>query len=140
MAELQAGFKHSERIIIDKTLLVPALPALFTGMEEMPPVFATAYLLASVEWTCIQGLKPYYQPGQRTVGTYADLKHIAATVAGMSVTVEVELVELKGKLMKFKVSARDDQEIIAEGFHGRAFIDLDKFMVNVEKKAARQQS
>jgi fluoroacetyl-CoA thioesterase len=119
-------------------LLVPALPRVFTGMDEMPPVFATAYLISSTEWTCIQGLKPYYKPGQRTVGTYVDMNHIAATVSGMTVTVEVELVELKGKLMKFKVVARDDKEIISEGFHGRAFIDLDKFMVKVKEKAAGQ--
>jgi predicted thioesterase len=47
-------------------------------------------------------------------------------------------VELKGKLMKFKLLARDDKEIISQGFHGRAFIDLDKFMVKVREKAAGQ--
>jgi fluoroacetyl-CoA thioesterase len=136
MAELQVGLTHSESIKIDRSLLVPALPPIFSGMDDMPPVFATCYLVSFTEWTCIQALKPYYLPGQRSVGTYVNLNHIAVSTPGMTVTIEVELVELKGKLMQFKVTARDDKEIISEGFHGRALIDLAKFMAKAQEKAA----
>ncbi|MDR1397125.1 MAG: thioesterase family protein [Desulfarculales bacterium] len=140
MAELQVGLKHRESIKIDQSLLVPALPPIFSGMDDMPPVFATCYLVSFTEWTCIQALKPYYLPGQRSVGTYLSINHTAASTPGMTVTIEVELVELKGRLMQFKVTARDDKDIISEGTHGRALIDLAQFMAKVAEKAAGIQS
>ena len=134
-AKLEVGLKLSKSIKVDESLTVPHISPLFTGMDTMPPVFATAYLVAFIEWTCIQALKPYISAGQRTVGTHVNMSHIAATPIGMTVTVEVELAELTGKVMSFKVTACDDKEIISEGLHGRAIIEYDKFVGRIQQKA-----
>ena len=132
---LEVGLKFSKSIKVDESLTVPHISPLLSGMDTMPPVFATAYLVAFTEWTCIQALKPYINAEQRTVGTHVNMNHTAATPIGMTITVEVELVELKGKLMQFKVTASDDKEIISEGMHGRAIIEYDKFISRIQQKA-----
>ncbi len=133
---LRVGLRHSETITVPAGLTVPEMADRFPGFAEMPPVFATAYLVAFVEWTCLQALKPYLQPGQRTVGTRVDLSHDAATPVGMQATAEVELVEFDGRRMRFKVACRDARDPIGAGFHERFLIDEAKFLNKLAEKAA----
>src|SRR5262245_45846168 len=100
----------------------------------MPPIFATAYLVGFVEATCVAALRPYLAPGQRTVGTHIDMSHSAATPVGMMVTAEVELVEVGERRLRFRVTCRDDAEVVGQGFHERFIIDFGRFMTRVEGK------
>ena len=70
-------------------------------------MFATAFLVGFVEWTCIEALRPYLEPGQKTVGVHVDLSHSAATPVGMTVTAEVELIAVEGRKLRFKCSSQD---------------------------------
>ena len=45
----------------------------------MPPVVATACMVALVEVTCFDALKPFPKEGQKNVGAHVDLSHVAAT-------------------------------------------------------------
>jgi fluoroacetyl-CoA thioesterase len=131
------GLRHRQTISIEPVLTVPALPRALADFSDMPPVFATAYMIGFIEATCIAALKPYLADGQRTVGTRIDMSHVAATPAGMTVTAEVELVEIEGRRLKFRVSCRDDAEVIGEGSHERFIIDAGRFMTRMEAKKAR---
>jgi len=133
---LRVGLRHSETITIPAGLTVPEMADRFPGFAEMPPVFATAYLVAFVEWTCLRALAPHLRPGQRTVGTKVDLSHDAATPVGMQATAEVELVEFDGRRMRFKVACRDARDPIGAGFHERFLIDEAKFLNKLAEKAA----
>lgn len=134
--ELRVGLKHSETITIPAGLTVPEMGDRFPGFADMPPVFATAYLVAFVEWTCLKALAPYLQAGQRTVGTKVELSHDAATPIGMQVTAEIELVEYGGRRLRFKVACRDERDAIGGGFHERYIIDEAKFLAKLAEKAA----
>ena len=101
----------------------------------MPPVFATAYLVAFVEWTCTQALRGHLGEGQLTVGTRVELSHVAATPVGMQVTAEVELVAVEGRKLRFRAVCRDEAELIGEGFHERAVIDNARFLARMHAKA-----
>jgi fluoroacetyl-CoA thioesterase len=100
----------------------------------MPPVFATAFLVGFVEDTCVAALKPHLAPGQRSVGTHVNVSHSAATAVGMTATCEVELVELDGRKLKFKVLCTDENGPIGAGFHERVLIDLERFLARLEAK------
>jgi len=113
---------------------VPAQAQLFDPSTEMPPVFATAQMIAFVEWACVHELAPYLSPDQRTVGTRVEMTHTAATPIGMLVTAEVELVEIEGRRLRFKASCRDEVETIGEGFHERAVIDHAQFTERLQRK------
>lgn len=129
------GLRHRESVTVDASLTVPKVSPAFRHFHDMPPVFATAFMVGFVEETCVAALERHLEPGQRTVGTRVDLSHEAATPIGMTVTVEVELVEVEGKRLRFKVEARDDKDVIGRGHHDRFVIDEAKFMARLEAKA-----
>jgi fluoroacetyl-CoA thioesterase len=132
--DLRPGLRHSATLRVGEETAVPAQERLFRGTAEMPPVFATAQMIAFVEWTCVAALAPYIAPHQRTVGTRIEMTHTAATPIGMTVTAEIELVEVDGRRLRFKVSCRDESEPIGEGFHERTIVDRDRFMARLARK------
>src|SRR6267378_4354662 len=125
--DLKPGLRHSATLRVTEQLAVPASGRLLGATAEMPPVFATAQMIAFVEWTCVHALAPYLAPGQRTVGTRVEMTHSAATPIGMMVTAEVELVEIDGRRFRFHARCRDEVETIGEGFHERMVIDHARF-------------
>jgi fluoroacetyl-CoA thioesterase len=129
------GLRHRESVTVDASLTVPKVSPAFPHFHDMPPVFATAFMVGFVEETCVAALEAYLGPGQRTVGTHVDLSHDAATPIGMTVTVDIELIEVDGKRLRFKVEARDDKDVIGKGHHERFIIDEAKFMARLEAKA-----
>lgn len=126
--DLKPGLRHAETLVVGEALSVPAQARLFDPATEMPPVFATAQMIAFVEWTCVHALAPYLTPNQRTVGTRVEMTHTAATPIGMKVTAEIELITVSGRTLRFKVTCRDEAEPIGEGFHERTVIDNDRFL------------
>lgn len=123
---LQAGMRHTARMTVASRHTVPQV-ADWPGFADMPAVFATAMMVGFMEQTCIEALRPYLADGQRTVGTHVDMSHVAATPVGMVVEAHVELVEVQGKALVFKVACRDEAGLIGEGTHHRAIIDLRRF-------------
>jgi fluoroacetyl-CoA thioesterase len=132
--DLKPGLRHSATIRVSEAMAVPAQGRMLGGKAEMPAVFATAQMIAFVEWTCVAALAPYIAPHQRTVGTRVEISHSAATPIGMNVTAEVELIEIDGRRLRFTVSCRDEAEPIGEGFHERTIVDHDRFMARLARK------
>jgi fluoroacetyl-CoA thioesterase len=131
------GLRHRQSVVVGAALTVPNVSTAFGSFQDMPPVFATAFMVGFVEATCIEALKPYLAEGQHTVGIHVDLSHRAATPIGMTVTADVELIAAEGRRLRFKVECRDEVEAIGSGFHERAIIDTAKFLARVEEKARR---
>jgi fluoroacetyl-CoA thioesterase len=129
------GLKHKQSITVTPDLTVPSVSNRFAGFQDMPPVFATAFMVAFVEDTCVAALKPHLAPGQRSVGTHIDVSHVAATPIGMTARCEVELVEVEGRKLKFKILYTDDKGPIGEGFHERVLIDLERFLARLNQPA-----
>ncbi|HZT88132.1 MAG TPA: thioesterase family protein [Stellaceae bacterium] len=134
--DLRPGLRHSETLVVSAAMAVPAQAQLFDPTTEMPPVFATAQMIAFVEWTCVHALAPYLAPDQRTVGTKVEMTHIAATPIGMRVTAEVELTAITGRMLRFRALCRDEAETIGEGFHERVVIDHPRFLQRLARKRA----
>jgi fluoroacetyl-CoA thioesterase len=132
--DLKPGLKGERSILVDERLTVPAVSPAFTGFAGMPPVFATAFLVGFVEWTCIEALRPFLAADQQTVGVHVDLSHSAATPVGMRVTAEVELVQVEQRRLRFKVVCRDEAEVICEGHHDRFIVDAPRFMARLAAK------
>ena len=122
------GTRHRLQLRVDDRLTVPALSNAFTGFEDMPPVFATAFMVGFIEWTCIELLRSTLQPEFKTVGTHVDVSHVAATPIGMVVTADVELISVAGRKLRFHVRCSDDAELIGEGTHERAIVDCVKLL------------
>jgi fluoroacetyl-CoA thioesterase len=132
--DLRPGLCYSETLTVSEAMTVPAQARLFDPATEMPPVFATANMIAFVEWACVHALAPYLGPHQRSVGTRVDMTHLAATPVGMRVTAAIELISIEGRGLRFKVSCRDERDLIGEGFHERSVIDNAWFTARLARK------
>lgn len=97
-------------------------------------VFATPEMVRLMERAAVNGLAPYLAPGQQSVGTLVNVKHLAATPVGATVTATAELIEINGRRLTFKVRAHDGVDLIGEGLHERALIDLARFEAKVQAK------
>jgi fluoroacetyl-CoA thioesterase len=114
---------------------VPNVYTEFAEFQQMPEVFATGFLVALVEQACLLAVKPYLDwPREQTVGTQVNLSHLAATQAGHVVTVECEVIEVQGRRIRFRASARDESDLISEGTHERTVIDFARFTRRLEPK------
>ena len=91
-------------------------------------VFSTPAMIGLMEYTCVLLVAPYLDENEQTVGIHVDVRHMAPTKIGQSVTVTAELLEVKDNKLRFAVSAVNDQGVkIGEGFHRRALIDTKGF-------------
>ncbi len=134
---LAAGLEYEFNFVVPETKTVPYLFPEATEFAEMPKVLATGFLVGLVEWTCIQSLSPYIDwPKEQTVGTRIDLKHMAATPPGLTVTVSVRLAAVENKRLVFEFTAHDGVDRIAEGTHERFVINAGRFNEKLQGKAA----
>jgi fluoroacetyl-CoA thioesterase len=91
-------------------------------------IFSTPAMIGLMEGTCVQLVAPYLDENDQTVGIHVDVRHMAPTKIGQSVTVTAELLEVKDNKLRFSVSAVNDQAVkIGEGTHRRAMIDIKQF-------------
>jgi len=115
-------------------VVVPEVTARHLGSGAVA-VFATPEMVRLMERAAVNGLKPYLAEGQQSVGTLVNVKHLAATPLGATVTARAELLAVDGRRLTFKVSAHDGADLIGEGMHERALIDLARFEAKVKAKA-----
>ena len=97
-------------------------------------VFATPCMIALMENTAYRSVQPCLEPGQGTVGTLLNVKHLAATPVGMEVRCETKLIEVDRKRLVFEVKAFDACGLIGEGVHERFIVDNQRFMQKAESK------
>jgi fluoroacetyl-CoA thioesterase len=132
---LVPGLKHSFSYQVPENKTVPYTYPESEIIANMPKVFATGFMIILMEWTCTQLLQPHLDAGEGSVGTHVDVSHLAATLPGQTVTVDVELAEVKGRKLVFKVSAHDGLDLIGEGRHERVVVPWDRFNAKLAEKA-----
>lgn len=135
--DLVVGMKHSITYTVPETKTVPHVYEDSSDFAAMPAVFATAFLVGLLERACLEALIPYLDwPSEQTVGTHINVSHTAATPPGLTVTVNVELIEIDRRRLLFSVAANDGVDDISSGTHERFVIDAAKFSAGVAAKAA----
>ena len=130
---LQTGIKGS----IEWTV-TPERCAGAVGSGELD-VFATPAMIALIEETAWRSVAPELEPGQGTVGTALDVRHLSATPVGLRVRCETELTELDRRRLVFTVKVYDPFGLVGEGTHERFVIQYEKFMKRVDEKRGAAQ-
>ena len=97
-------------------------------------VFATPKMIALIEKTAAESVKPHLEEGTTSVGTKLDVDHVAATPIGMKVRCESELIEIDGRKLVFNVEAYDEAGLIGKGRHERFIVQSEKFMARTNAK------
>ena len=116
---LAPGLTHKETYITTLAMRATQLTS---------DVFSTPAMIGLMEGTCVRLVAPYLDENEQTVGTHVDVRHMAPTKIGQSVTVTAELLEVKENKLRFAVSAVNDKATkIGEGSHRRVLINTKKF-------------
>ena len=127
---LQAGLKHTSRFEVSRDRTIDF-------MGEKARVYATPMLVRDVEIACRELLLPHLEAGEDSVGTRIELDHLAATLQGMAVELEVELTGLKGRAASFSVQGKDSVEPICRATHQRFVVDVATTEKRLAAKSAR---
>lgn len=138
--QLAPGLEFSWQYTVPAKATVPNLYDDIPGCAEMPDVLATGYMVGIMECACLQMLREYLDwPREQSLGTLVSFSHLAATPAGMTITVKGRLTAIEGRKLRFELSAWDGEDKISEGVHERHLIDAERFMQKVAAKQARQR-
>ena len=105
--------------------------------ENMPEVFGTPMMIYLMEVAAAAAIEEYLPEGWVSVGVVVDVKHLAATPVGFTVTARAEVLSVSDSTITFAVEAHDGREKIGEGKHVRAPINLERFMQRVKTKSLR---
>ncbi len=127
---LQPGLRHTARFEVTRDRTIDF-------MGEKARVYATPMLLRDIEVACRELLLAHLDAGEDSVGTRVELDHLAATLMGMTVELDVELVELKGRAATFKVEGRDNVDAIVRATHSRFIVDVASTEKRLAGKSAK---
>ena len=107
---------------------------------EMPEVFGTPMMIYLMEIAAADAIESHLPKGWASVGIVVNVKHLAATPVGAVVTAIAEVIEVGDNTVTFKVEAHDGVELIGEGTHTRASINIERFMKRASSKKAMVDS
>ncbi len=127
---LAAGISGARDVVVDRERTID-----FMGDEAR--VYATPMLVRDIEMTCREVLLGHLDPGEDSVGTRIELDHLAPTLLGMKVHIEVKVTELKGRAVTFEVAARDPLDAICRCKHSRFIVDLKQTAQRLAAKAQK---
>jgi fluoroacetyl-CoA thioesterase len=100
----------------------------------LPPVLATPIMIMMMENAALNAIKPYLDANESALGTRVDVRHIAATPVGRTVTANAEVIKVDGRHIEFRIDAMDGTEPIGAGIHERMIIDLARFTERLKEK------
>ena len=129
MATIPVGLKGELRRRVTDDIAIN-----FMGLEGAR-VLATPFMINLLEMTCRDSILPLLDPGFDSVGTEVNVKHLAATPVGMEVTFKSEVIAVDDRRIRFKVSAFDEKEQVADGTHERFVINVERFAKRLKEKS-----
>src|SRR5687768_504601 len=97
-------------------------------------VFATPAMIALMESAALAAIESALDEGTTSVGTFIEVRHLAASLIGAEVHARAEVTAIEGREVHFKVQAWDEHDLIGEGTHTRFIIDVARFMNRIESK------
>jgi predicted thioesterase len=118
------------------TFVVESKHGIDFAHDGMPAVLSTPNLIGLLERTARQTLTPLLDENERSVGSEIELRHLAPTPLGATVTCVVRVIHAEGSAVTFHVEARDEHELIARGLHRRAVIRTDSFARRLARKTS----
>jgi fluoroacetyl-CoA thioesterase len=129
MHDIKVGIKRDERLLVTPDVAID-----FLGLEGAR-VLATPQMIRYMEWTSRNMVKPLLEAGYDTVGTRVNVSHLTAAPIGSVVTFTSEVTAVEERRVEFHVTARTEEELVGEGTHERAIINVAKFATRLAAKS-----
>jgi fluoroacetyl-CoA thioesterase len=128
-ASLQTGASISREYLVDRERTIGF-------MGESARVYATPMLVRDIEMTC-RDLLQHLDEGEDSVGTRVEIDHLAATLLGMTVSIEARVSAVEGRAVSFEVSASDGIDTICRCRHNRFVVDVKTTEARLLAKARK---
>jgi fluoroacetyl-CoA thioesterase len=108
---------------------VDVTPELTVGhlLAGMPMVYGTPYMIFLMESAAGNAIQASLPAGWVSVGVDVNIRHLAATPVGRTVTARATVTSVTEKLVTFDVEAHDGVKLIGKGTHSRAPVELARF-------------
>jgi fluoroacetyl-CoA thioesterase len=130
LSNLQPGAKGTAHLVVGAEHTAPSI-----GSGKVP-VLATPVMINVIEAAALAAVEHLLPVGHQSLGIHLDVKHFAATPIGMQVVATAELIAVDGRMLSFRVEARDDREPIGGGSHQRVVVNVARFDERIQKKLA----
>jgi len=111
----------------ESTVVVTTQLTVGHGVPGMPLVYGTPFMIWLMEEASTNAAAPFLPAGWVSVGTEVNVRHLAATPVGRTVTATAKIVEVGERTIRFAVQAHDGVALIGEGSHVRAPVELARF-------------
>jgi len=102
--------------------------------EGMPEVYGTPFMIYLMEVAAANAIQDSLPEGWVSVGAEVNVRHLAATPIGHTVTATARVLSINDRLVTFSVQAHDGVDRIGTGTHIRAAIDVARFEKRMEGK------
>lgn len=126
-AALFVGMQGSESVVVRPELTVRH------HKPDMPAVYGTPMMIYLMEVAAANAIHPHLPAGWVSVGASVNIRHLAATPLGRTVTATAVVTEIKDRLVSFRIEAHDGVRKIGDGTHARGVIHLATFEERLEK-------
>jgi len=103
--------------------------------DYMPEVYGTPFMIYLMEVAASNAVQPWLPSGWVSVGVDVNIRHLAATPLGRTVTARAKVTKVTEKLIEFEVEAHDGVNLIGKGTHSRAPINLERFEKSLSKSS-----
>jgi predicted thioesterase len=118
---VRVGMTGRHEVVVTRELTVGA------HVDGMPFVFGTPMMILAMEMASGQAVAAHLPPGSATVGSEVNVRHLAPTPMGRTVTAMARVIEVSGRSLVFAVEAHDGDRKIGEGTHRRGAVNLESF-------------
>src|SRR4051812_15429996 len=100
----------------------------------MPAVLSTPNLIGLLERAARKALESFLDADERSVGMEIELRHLAPSPLGASVTCIARVYHVEGSKVDFQIEAREEGRLIARGLHKRAVVRVQSFANQLMKR------
>ncbi len=125
---IRAGLKGIETTVVTREITVAHFH------PEMPEVYGTPFMIYLMEVAASNAIQLLLPEGWVSVGTQVNVKHLAATPVGRTVTATAKVMAVNDRTITFAVEAHDGVERIGSGTHARAAVELARFERHLDTK------
>jgi predicted thioesterase len=132
LSGLRIGMKGSAELLVAAEHTAPRV-----GSGRVP-VLATPVMINVIEAAALAAIESLLPAGHQSLGIHLDVRHFAATPVGMRIRASATLVDIEGRTLALRVEACDESEPIADGWHKRVVVNVQRFDQRLQTKANRR--
>ena len=133
-ANIPIGASASKSVIVTREMTVAHFH------PDMPEVYGTPMMIYLMEVAAADAIEKYLPAGWASVGALVNVRHLAATPVGFTITARAEVFAVNERQVSFAVEAHDGTEKVGEGTHVRGIINLERFQARFKAKSNQPPS